>query len=65
MEIELTDDEQLAAAAEAQRRYMTAKRGRDIAVRTASKNGLSYRRIAEAIGLTHSAVQKIVKRPSA
>jgi hypothetical protein len=48
-------------------KYATAKAGRDDAIRSAHAAGMSYRAIAEIVGLSHQRVAQIVShdRPPA
>jgi hypothetical protein len=56
------DQAQLDAAVEAAGAWREAKEKRDDAIRAAVKSGTSARQVAIAVGLTHPAVLKIVKR---
>jgi hypothetical protein len=56
------DEKLLAAAVESATASRQAKTKRDEAIRAAVKSGTSARQVAIAVGLTHPAVLKIVKR---
>lgn len=51
--------DQARALAQNARYYQTE---RDRAIRLASNQGLSFRSIAEAVGMTHAGVAKIVRK---
>jgi hypothetical protein len=56
------DEKLLAVAVEAAGAWRDAATKRDAAIRAAVKSGTSARQVAKAIGLSHPAVLKIVKR---
>jgi hypothetical protein len=56
------DQKVLDAAVEAAGAWRDATKKRDVAIRAAVKGGTSARQVAIAVGLTHPAVLKIVKR---
>jgi hypothetical protein len=56
------DQAKLDAAVKAAGAWREAKEKRDTAIKAAVKSGTSARQVAIAVGLTHPAVLKIVKR---
>ena len=60
-----TDEELLAAARQAARELADAIRDRDEAVRDMRARGFTLRAIAEAAGMTHTGIRKILARGAA
>ena len=56
------DQAKLDAAVKAAAAWREAETKRDTAIRAAVKSGTSARQVAMAVGLTHGAVLKVVKR---